>query len=81
MPAFARVIVEVQNGQWRAYFGDEPHTAVSGVQPYHALRSLLHTMGKGQFQESRIQLLDEATREDHFEFLAAFRVDSFSEPA
>ncbi|HEY4262826.1 MAG TPA: hypothetical protein VGM98_21885 [Schlesneria sp.] len=69
----ARVIVELRDGRWIAYFGDELYTAVFGPDASQALLNLLATMGGGNFPESGLQPIDGATQEGHFEFLATFR--------
>ncbi|MDB5343808.1 MAG: hypothetical protein JWP89_2185 [Schlesneria sp.] len=43
----ARVIVELRDGRWIAYFGDELYTAVFGPDASQALLNLLVAMGGG----------------------------------
>ena len=72
MELFARVILEEQNGRWTAYFGDEPHLAVTDSQSTPALLRLLQTIGRGEFMESAIRPVTEACRKGHREYLVPF---------
>jgi hypothetical protein len=72
MGLLARVIVEQRDDQWTAYFGDEPQTTASASQPIQAMQRLLRTVGNGEFHESGLQQIDEATRDGHLEYLIPF---------
>lgn len=73
----ARVIVELRDGRWIAYFGDELYTAVFGPDAWEAVMNLLVTMGGGNFSEAGLQPIDGAMHEGHFEFLANFQAVPF----
>jgi hypothetical protein len=73
----ARVIVELRDGRWIAYFGDELYTAVFGTDASQAVLNLLDTMGGGNFSEAGLHPIDEAMQEGHFEFLATFQAAPF----
>jgi hypothetical protein len=73
----ARVIVELRDGRWIAYFGDELFTAVFGSDASEAVLNLLVTMGGGNFSEAGLQLIDETMHDGHFEYLATFQAAPF----
>lgn len=73
----ARIIVELRDGRWIAYFSDELYTAVFGSDALEAVLNLLVTLGGGNFSEAGLQPIAEAMGEGHFEFLAAFQAVPF----
>lgn len=69
MKAFAKLIVEENDGHWTAWFKDVPQVAMGGEFPSDAIRRLLEHLGEENFDAEGIVAVEDGTRDGHLEFM------------
>ena len=69
MRAFAKIIVEENDGQWSAWFKDVPQVALGGEWPADAIKRLLEHLGAENFHAEGIVAVEDGTRDGHLEFM------------
>ena len=69
MRAFAKIIVEENDGQWSAWFKDVPQVGLGGEWPTDAIKRLLDHLGPENFHAEGIVTVEDGTRDGHLEFM------------
>ena len=67
--AFAKIVVEENEGHWTGWFNDLTQVVIGGEWPSDAIRKLLEPLGEVNFDAEGIVTVEEGTRDGHLEFL------------
>lgn len=76
MKTYARVIAELHDGIWSAWFDDSPHQTCDGGDDWQsAVARLIDIHGSPELEWALISEVEESKTDDHAEFLIPFSVN------
>ena len=72
---FCKIVVELSDHRWGAWFPQVPEIRLFGTRPTDAICKLLSHFGRGQFEASQIHVLHYAFYDGHLEYMVPMLKD------